>query len=118
MNRGIQWAAGLFEGEGSFTLQKKRRNSGRVWAALVMAVGSTDREVLVEFQKIVGEGNITEVGVLSGRKPMYRWQVSGSGAERAAAMLKPYLFSRRQARLEEQLKEVEAGKPPQARYQA
>ena len=48
----IAWAAGLFEGEGTFEIQKNSRTSCRA------GISSTDLDVLERFHRIVGVGSI------------------------------------------------------------
>ena len=48
----IEWAAGLFEGEGSLTRDKRRP------ATYMLRVEMTDLDVLERFQEVVGYGSI------------------------------------------------------------
>jgi hypothetical protein len=96
----IAWAAGLFEGEGSFIVHHNRRYGGA-------SLATTDRDVLDRFQAIVGFGNIYAAmgkahgaGVAAGtRKQCYQW--SGWSAVQVRQLIDlfwPYLGERRRAR--------------------
>ncbi len=98
----IAWAAGLFEGEGTVIL---RRNKNQAWTASIF---STDQDVLLRFHRVI------EVGKLYGpytrknaaarphHKPQWRWAVSDrDGFLKFAALVRPWLLSRRAARLDQ-----------------
>jgi hypothetical protein len=93
----IAWAAGLFEGEGCFSLANGKY--------LRCSMNTTDKDVLERFVKIVGVGNILDykrggVSPLT-KKDGWQWSVSGKKALPVAEMLRPYLGARRQMRLAE-----------------
>lgn len=95
----LSWAAGLFEGEGTFTLSRWHGNSIGPKAALVMG----DEEIVNRFHRIVGLGRVcieNRKQRASHHKVMYRWTVS----ERSefldfASLLMPYLGARRREQL-------------------
>jgi hypothetical protein len=90
--RGIEWAAGLFEGEGTWIV----RRTGYVQAGLHM----TDEDVVEKFAAIVGCGRVGPKRVNEGtHKDSWLWQV-GSRREvrRLAQAFLPYLGERRRAR--------------------
>jgi hypothetical protein len=103
----IQWAAGLYEGEGSFSLDRRA-----VYAAPYprLSLGSADRDVLVEFQRIVKGGRVNgpyERITPAGKqvKDEYKWTASGDEAARIARRLRPYVNGRRGRRIDEVLEE-------------
>lgn len=112
MNAEIAWAAGLFEGEGHFTV--KARGEG-YRSYLIMGVTSTDADVLDRFQRAVGVGVIANKG--QGRvrrshwKPCYAWTASNHQAERAGMMLLPHLGQRRQQRFLDAVSEIDVSLP-------
>ena len=59
----IEWAAGLFEGEGCI--------DPRGYIKLEM----TDKDVVIDFQKVFGVGSIYEPKPRAGRKQSYYFQV-------------------------------------------
>ena len=71
----IEWAAGLFEGEGCI-YKDKRKN---VWT---LQVRMTDRDVVEKFASLMNTGNsIYDESnqpnrIKSGHKPSYRWACS------------------------------------------
>lgn len=93
----IAWAAGLFEGEGSFGAYKCR-TTWNVTAQIMM----TDLDVLERFASVVGIGKAVLVprsATTSGRKQIYRWRVNGKADTRyVIALLLPWLCSRRRAK--------------------
>jgi hypothetical protein len=94
----LSWAAGLFEGEGTFTLaQTGRTNYPK--AALVMA----DEDIVRRFHEIVAVGRVCNEQRkqrAEHHKMLYRWTVSQrEGFLTFAALLMPYLGSRRRIQL-------------------
>lgn len=84
------WAAGLFEGEGSFG---SRRSS------FIVKVCQADREVLDRLLAAYG-GSICVDGKRRdpGHAPIFQWFLFGAAAERFAATIEPHLSARRLAR--------------------
>lgn len=89
------WAAGIFEGEGSFATSRS--------GAFRMQVKMTDHDVLLRLQGIVG-------GTVYGpyayqqpdghtRKPAWVWNTDGTDAAAIARRFAPWLGQRRLARL-------------------
>ncbi len=91
------WAAGLFEGEGTF-----HALHGRYPRA---SMSSTDHDVMMRFVAIVGVGTLAGPIVDSrfpDRKPLWRWNTTNAqDFVRLAALLEPQLGSRRRERLAE-----------------
>lgn len=114
----IAWAAGLFEGEGCFTVQRSRRTlvdgTDVVYKAAVARIHMTDRDVVERFYKIVGVGQFWSAGYRRGglgTKPAYEWHVTTlKGFKTVFFMLAPYLGERRTARGLEVIIEVERAK--------
>jgi hypothetical protein len=98
------WAAGLFEGEGSFTHQSQR------YFRLAAHLASTDEDVVRTFQRVVGIGSVTGPHSRGKAhwKPVWRWQTTGADVERVYHLLEPWLHSRRRARFGELLAERRA----------
>jgi hypothetical protein len=101
VKRGLEWTAGLFEGEGSAFINKQ---------CLRVSVSSTDRDVLDAFCKIVGFGKVYDGAIRlsdrgNQRKPEYYF--SGSGAHAATYLYRvmPLLGKRRRKRVNSVLKE-------------
>lgn len=66
----IDWAAGLFEGEGHIPRHDTRRGYS-------LSLGMTDFDVVKEFEKTIGCGKIRECEQpKSHHKNMYRWSVT------------------------------------------
>lgn len=96
------WAAGLFEGEGSCVVPNKTGKQ-RIRFQLKM----NDKDVLLHFLSITG-------GTLRGpyqyqykdghyRQQHYLWQSDGQSTRYIYDNMKPYLFARRRARIDELL---------------
>ena len=96
----LAWAAGLFEGEGTI-LWKHSGGRTKTWAgSLGLQMWMTDEDVMARFTRIMGghlQGPYGPYG--NGKKPLWRWDVSGSTAERAADLLEPWLCTRRRSTL-------------------
>jgi hypothetical protein len=90
------WAAGLFEGEGSFGL---RRNG-----TVLLSLGSTDKDVIERFRGVVGVGRISSQppGRNHRRKRLWRVDVIQVGEVlRVIEIVYPWLGTRRRARADE-----------------
>lgn len=107
--RGIEWAAGLFEGEGSLHIQKNTQRTNQSWV-LSLNLSMTDEDTVREFHRIVGVGGVYYSHCKSqrerGRKPLWDWRVRGHKAEELAWRLMPYLMQRRRARFTELIQEL------------
>lgn len=93
---GIEWAAGLFEGEGSITFGKikERSNSWRFQLTMSMS----DKDVLEAFAKAVNCGKVLGPypGQRDGHKERYNWHVQNSrDCLFVIGQLYPYLGKRR-----------------------
>ncbi len=102
----IAWAAGLFEGEGTFDLgrvSKDRHTGDRVYARA--SLGTTDEDVLLRFQAIVGVGSVNKARQMmrSGKKMWYWKAATRDDVEHVAELFRPWLGTRRLARMTEVL---------------
>src|SRR3954468_17726737 len=93
--RAEAWAAGFFEGDGTIGAYKVRRSSDAavLTASVVQASDAGVPSSLTRFRDVVGVGSIR--GPIQPRGwsklPQYRWQTQGSGAERLAQVVLPWL---------------------------
>lgn len=69
----LAWAAGLFEGEGSFYLHTSGKDGKNVYCKA--SLGMTDQDVVERFASIVGFGAIYTNQLKSG-KTNYKWAVA------------------------------------------
>jgi hypothetical protein len=91
----LEWAAGLFEGEGTAT-----RCRGRIRLGPKM----TDEEPVRRFAGAVGVGSVYGPYHFKGkdgfiRRPFWYWVAEGEDAWRAADLLWPWLSERRSAQI-------------------
>jgi hypothetical protein len=86
--KSIDWATGLFEGEGCITTQ----NSGPV-----LQLRMADKDVVEQFVEVMGYGNIIpEKPAQPHHKPTWRWRVAKlSEVRRMLSMMLPLLGERR-----------------------
>jgi hypothetical protein len=71
----MAWAAGLFEGEGCFYVNRRRRDER--YCAPIAALAMSDKDVVVRFCKIIGCGSIRmerRTQRASHHKALWRWQ--------------------------------------------
>ncbi len=109
-DRGAEWAAGLFEGEGCISIS--RRSSQRFGTELgrmcvLLVLNGTDEEVVRCFHTIVGCGYVNESRYPErlGHKRQWRWNATSATDMRAAIeLLRPYMFSRRGEKMDEALR--------------
>lgn len=100
----ISWAAGLFEGEGCFTLTRGTTD-GRTYQHPKAELNSTDQDVVERFSAIVGVGHVRKL-TFDRRgehyKPQWSWSIGGhQGVQQVVALLWPWLCERRRARAAE-----------------
>lgn len=99
---GIEWAAGLFEGEGSVSIYKiaNRSNSYRT----IISLRSCDKDVLEKFCSIVGVGKVLGPyqNKNKNRKDWYDWAVQNyRDCLFVLGQLYPFLGSRRKNKVDE-----------------
>ena len=96
--RGLEWAAGLFEGEGTILIRKRPEDQ------IAVSLTSTDEDVVVEFCKVVGQGKVYgPYSYDTVRKPFWKWNADGEKAAFVLRSICPYLLSRRMSRATEAL---------------
>lgn len=86
----IIYLAGLFDGEGSVSLNRYRRNGGNHRCILKIHLSSTDRSVISWLQENFG-GSVTIVGAINGHKELHRWSLVSSAASDLLYDMLPYL---------------------------
>jgi DNA-binding transcriptional regulator WhiA len=86
----IEWAAGLFEGEGSL-ITDKRSN------ARALELNMTDQDVVEKFRDVVGAGRITQRYTKDNyRKPQWRVRIGKrEDVIRILSAMLPYFGNRR-----------------------
>lgn len=111
----IAWAAGLFEGEGSITIQRSG-DRGRLRVRFTLAM--TDEDVVRRFQCILGCGSVYGPKMKKGAtKPQWTYYVGRpEQIQRIAGLFRPYLGERRLAKLDECLSAYSA-QPPRGNWQ-
>lgn len=97
MERSLEWAAGLFEGEGTIIIRKARLKNREKSDTIDVQLSSIDYDVLSEFCRIIQVGKIYgPYGPYQpNRKPFWKWSVYGENAIRVLKDLEPFLLSRR-----------------------
>jgi hypothetical protein len=65
----VAWAAGLFEGEGSFVFYATKTSKRRITASLT----TTDEDVIRKFCSVVGLGVIYGPRCIGTNKPFWQW---------------------------------------------
>ncbi len=84
----LAWLAGIMEGEGSIRINAPtRKNSG----ALIVAVTSTDLDMLTNVAEIAGVGRIKHGGdPVGNRREYWRWTCASRQAARLLGAIAPY----------------------------
>lgn len=91
----LAWAAGFFDGEGTFQIAKDSRPGGKYYAR--MRVGGCHKGSIEKFSSIMGFGNIVREespGPMANFK-QFRWSTSGFRAVECAKKILPYLVVKR-----------------------
>lgn len=98
----LAWAAGVFEGEGCFSLATRSdRSESKPQACAVLRM--TDEDIVHRFYEIIGVGSVSRHEPSSGgTKPFWQWSARGHDSVlRVVTMLWPWLGMRRRFRAEE-----------------
>lgn len=92
----IEWAAGLFEGEGSFFVNTIRK-SGKTYNYPCAALKMTDEDVVRRFHKVIGFGKVWfNKSKVWNWKNTWMWRCHGhEETSKVFEMLRPFLFPRR-----------------------
>lgn len=99
----VLWAAGLFEGEGTATINRAR--------TAVAQLAITDEDVVRRFHTVVGVGNLNGPYQRSAKhKPVWQWTAYAQSARQVFELLLPHLGSRRRARVLEVLAKAANGR--------
>lgn len=97
--RDLIWLAGLMEGEGSFYPGSAAHSSNLPWVSLKM----TDKDVIDYVGKLWGVKTVVEPRKPVQHKDAYVIRARGRRAVLLMWMLRPYMFERRRARIDEVL---------------
>jgi hypothetical protein len=94
----IAWAAGLFDGEGSFTLSRRfagqwRAKTDRFYARASLQMA--DHETVARFARIMGGGKVYACAISQKHhRPTLKWDASQRHmVEQVVALLGPHLSS-------------------------
>lgn len=95
--RNLDWAIGLFEGEGTILIKKKPEYQ------LEVSLTSTDEDVVREFCRVINAGKVYgPYSYDSIRKPFWKWNLSnGTLVVPFLEKILPLLCTRRRLRAEE-----------------
>lgn len=85
--------AGFFAGEGSITI------SGGKWPTLYAALGNTEKFWVEKFYTNFGGAFYLEAPKYAGAKFMFRWRVTGKGAEKFLETIASYLMGEKAEQL-------------------
>jgi len=85
--------AGFFAGEGSITI------SGGKWPTLYAALGNTEKFWITKLHDLFGGALYIEQPKYAGAKYIFRWRVTGKGAEKFLRTIAPYLLGEKAEQL-------------------
>ena len=106
----IDWACGIFEGEGCVVFHRQAHRGGRrdgtprsSWPQ--MKVKMSDRDVIERFHRTVGVGCVTgpHRSKIEGRKSLWEWVAGGEEAQSVGQLFLPMLGERRSEKVRELL---------------
>lgn len=103
---GIEWAAGVFEGEGCIVCYKlgSRKDSRRTALAITMS----DEDVVKRVFEIFDVGSFRGPKLQKGKKPLWTWEVQNmQGCHQVLKQILPFLGKRRTEKALFMLKEIE-----------
>jgi hypothetical protein len=113
VNIELAWAAGFFDGEGGFYINKGDQSKRQKWT-LQTSIKQVDIRPLERFQRAVGVGNIngpydshSKTEPPYNRQLIHRWSAYRGNAEKVAELLKPYLSEPKREQLNKATKQIE-----------
>ncbi len=96
-NEELAYAAGIFDGEGHISLMRcvkpSKKRAGPEYA-LDVQITNSDKPVLEFFRTRFG-GRVKSHSMIEGRKPVYRWQVTGKKIDDFLVSVRPYVRIRK-----------------------
>lgn len=99
----LAWASGIFEGEGSISIDMRTRLPFRT-PIVRLSVSSTDEDVLRKFAAVLStDKHVTgpRYSSIPNRKPLWHWRVSTEKALPIIDLMYPFLGERRRLRADE-----------------
>lgn len=104
----LEWAAGLFEGEGTAYINVDKRKD-KTYRRPFIQITMTDLDALESFAAVMGGKVNGPYGPYAYHKPHYKpkyvWQLTGGPALAACRTLRPFLHSRRVEQVDVLLRE-------------
>lgn len=97
----LAYLAGIIDGEGSFTMEPRRRPNGLRARIPEITVASVDKELIDWLHDRCG-GSVS-CSKATNRKPMHRWVLRGSMCQEVTTAVKPYLVIERKKKRAEKL---------------
>lgn len=99
--KSLDWAVGLFEGEGTIIIRPSRCSSKP--GNIEISLSSTDHDVILSFVATIAEGKVYGPYQYADNKPYWKWNAFGDDAAAALIKLRPLFCSRRAYRADEAL---------------
>lgn len=87
----LAYIAGLFDGEGSITIQKRTNKNKNSYHWLRIQIANTNYDLIVWLQKMIG-GHIVSHQGKSPRKLCYIWLLVSNPAKEFLKLIYPYLI--------------------------
>jgi hypothetical protein len=97
----LAWAAGFFDGEGTFSAPRRQ---DKKYCYLTLSVAQKDPRPLHRFVRAIGAANVTGPN----KEGMHHAQLTSTKAVLAAALLEPYLSEPKREQLTRAREEVAA----------
>lgn len=97
----LAWAAGIFDGEGCFTIRRNKPTPTSKHVSVihtaVSVVGMTHRPTIERLHHLFEVGNVTvELPRKKNHKPQWKWYVNGPQACWVAAAMYPWLITKKE----------------------
>jgi hypothetical protein len=103
------WLAGVYDGEGSTTVNRATKSgSDKVWTGLLLSISQKDRRLLDRVQEQYG-GRISGPVESSG---VHQWRISGAAALELLSRMYPFLSPQKREQADDVLERLEMILPP------
>ena len=89
-NEDFAYVAGLFDGEGSITINKNRSDCGRPSYTLLVYITNTN-EAVIDWLLTKFGGTLYTRSVSKGHRPCWDWKKYGNNARDFLTLINPYL---------------------------
>ena len=88
----IKYIAGIFDGEGSVTINARKRGPHGIQYNLVLSISNTDEDLIKGIKNFFGKGSVFSSKEVKCNHKVYSYHVSNKSAYEVCLLLKDHVF--------------------------